>query len=234
MVQSTLTELHGLIATYQMPQSAKEIVLSSKLMVLCGVTAAGKNTISNYLVMHDNFEAVVSHTTREPRDNKGVQERNGKEYWFVNDEQMLLLVKQRAFVEVKAVHGDTCYGTSIAAIQDVLDNKKQPVMEIDIQGALELTQAVPDLRPIFILPPSYDVWMERLGTRGFMSDGEKERRFRSASMEIQTALEHSSFEIVVNHEVEDTARALLNGMAQGPTEQADARKLAEELLDYMR
>jgi guanylate kinase len=232
--QTILTALHGAVASYAMPDEAKSLATSSDLLLLCGVTAAGKNTIASYLIEHANFEAVVSHTTRAPRLNHGILEESGREYWFVNPAQMLELVQKKAFLEVKAVHGDTCYGTSIASVQKAVTDGKRPVMEIDVQGALELTQAIPSLRPIFILPPSYEVWMERLGTRGSISDGEKMRRLRSASMEIQTALDHPSFLLVVNHEVNFTAQELIQGIQPDGRSQHEARELALELMQYLR
>lgn len=227
------TQLHAAVGAYKMPDYAKQII-GSEVTVLCGVTAAGKNTIANYLVSHGNYEHVVSHTTRLPRENHGVLEQNGKEYWFVTPEEMLGLVLAKKFVEVKAIHGETCYGTSIKAVEDVVKAGKHPVMEIDVQGVLELSEAVPSLRPLFIMPPSFEVWMERLGTRGNISDGEKERRLRSASMEIQTALDHPHFILTVNEEVEITAAEIISGIDNSSSTQAEHRKLAQELLDTIR
>jgi guanylate kinase len=233
-LKQTLTQLHGAVAAYVMPENAKQIIGSGEVTVLCGVTAAGKNTISDYLVRHGNYDHVVSHTTRLPRENHGIMEQNGKEYWFVTPEEMLEMVQQKAFIEIKAIHGDTCYGTSIKAVETVIGEGKHPVMEIDVQGVLELIQAVPKLRPLFILPPSYEVWMERLGTRGFISDGERERRLRSASMEIQTALDHPAFLLIANHEVEMTAAEIMKGVDPGFQSQAELRSLAEDLLETIR
>lgn len=232
--QAIITKLHGAVATYKMPENAKSLALSSNLLLLCGITASGKNTIVTYLIEHDNFETVVSHTTRQPRVNHGELEQNGREYWFVNAAEMLTLVEAHAFLEVKAIHGETCYGTSISSLQKAVSDGKRPVMEIDVQGALELTQAIPHLRPVFILPPSYEVWMERLGTRGGISDGDKMRRLRSASMEIQTALDHPAFQMVINHEVHFTAGELMRGISPDSSVQQDARALAQELLQYVR
>ncbi len=229
-----LTALHGAVAAYQMPKHARELIASGQLLVLCGVTASGKNTISNYLVSHGEYKHVISHTTRKPRENHGILEQSGKEYWFVSPEEMLQLVKDKKFIEVKAIHGDTCYGTSIEAVDSVIREGKHPVMEIDVQGVLELTEAVPGLRPLFILPPSFEVWMERLGTRGNISDGERERRLRSASMEIQTALDHPAFILTVNHEVEITAAEIMRGIDTSSYTIAEHRKLAESLLETIR
>lgn len=229
-----LTALHGAVASYKMPDQARELIGSGKLLVLCGVTASGKNTIINKLVNDGHYRLVVSHTTRSPRENHGILEQSGKEYWFVNPKEMLDMINEQKFIEVKAIHGETCYGTSIEAVSSIIRSGDHPVMEIDVQGVIELVDIVPSLQPIFVLPPSYEVWMERLGTRGGMSDGEKSRRLRSASMEIQTALDHRSFVLVVNHEVEQTAAELIRGLDTSPSTQEENRKLAQELLEITR
>ncbi len=232
--KQTVTALHEIVASYQMPDAAKKILGSGEVTVLCGVTASGKNTITNYLLGHGPYAHVVSHTTRMPRENHGILEENGNEYWFVSPEKMLELAQKGAFIEIKAIHGETCYGTSIKAVQQVIDQGKHPIMEIDVQGALELTQAIPTLKPLFILPPSYDVWMERLGTRGFISDGEKERRLHSAIMEIETALAHPAFVLTVNREVELTAAEIMHGVDMSDETQQAHRTLAKELLESIR
>ena len=76
--------------------------------------------------------------------------------------------------------------------------------------------------------------MERLGTRGFLSDGEKERRLRSASMEIQTALDHPAFVLTVNHEVELTAAEIMRGIDTSAGSQEQYRQLAIDLLESIR
>lgn len=185
---SEINLLKQLVDSYFMPKQAKNILTNSDLLVICGVTAAGKNTIVNHLIEFDNYEHVVSHTTRRPRYNHGQLEQNGQDYWFVSDQEMLSLVEKRAFIEIKAVHGDTFYGTSINAVKNVLKHKKHPVLEIDIQGAIELATVANSLNPVFVIPPSYDVWMERLNNRGHMDSHEKSRRLSSAKTELKIAL----------------------------------------------
>ncbi len=230
---STVTQLRGMVSNYKMPDEARALLASSEFLVLCGVTAAGKNTIVNYLVEHDNFEFVVSHTTRKPRENHGVLEQNGKDYWFIDDVAMLDLVQNQQFVEVKAVHGDTFYGTSIMAIRHALTLGKRPTGEIDVQGAVELLEAARDLRPVFVLPPSYDTWMQRLGGRGSLSQGEKDRRFSSARNELELAISHPAFLLLANHAVEESAAEIMNGIVSDQSTQDARRELARELLSYL-
>lgn len=232
--KDVMKKLHVAVAEYKMPQHARELIGSGEVTIFCGVTAAGKNTIINYLLKSGDYQHVISHTTRKPRVNDGVPEENGKQYWFVSPSELLDMVENKEFIEVKAIHGETCYGTSTQAVDIVLDANKHPLMEIDVQGALELTEAVPNLRPLFILPPSFEVWMERMQKRGGLDNEDKRRRFLSATMEIETALDHPAFVLVVNHEVDETAVEIINGIDTSEEAQAERRKLAEELLEKVR
>ena len=226
------TLLRAAVDKYHMPEDAKEIIIKSGFLVLCGVTAAGKNTIVNYLLQHDNFGYVVSHTTRKPRENHGDLEKNGESYWFVDNATMLDLVQKQQFIEVKTVHSDT-YGTSIQSVKNVIDQGKRPIGEIDVQGALELVEAANQLRPVFVLPPSYDIWMERLGGRGSMTQGEKDRRFASAKKELELAINHPAFLLLVNNEVEQSAAEIMRGISSDPGTQEERRQLARDLLEYI-
>ena len=109
----------------------------------------------------------------------------------------------------------------------------KPLLELDIQGINELTQHIPHLEPIFILPPSFEVWMERLGGRDFMSDGEKTRRLHSARIELEEALRNKSFVLIINHEVDDTAHQIMTGVSSYAYDQPHNYQMAQELLEYL-
>jgi len=228
------TVLRHAVDQYDMPTKARELLVTSKLLILCGVTAAGKNTISNYLIDHDNFAYIISHTTRKPRSNHGVVEANGQHYWFVNNEAMLKLVQQQIFVEVKAVHGDTFYGTSIMAIEQALKSGKIPLTEIDIQGALELMRQVSGLRPLFVLPPTFSVWMDRLNSRGAMATDEKNKRLQSAIQELDLAIANAQFLFIINHEVEETVIEIMHGIDDSIATQLSRRLVAKQLLEQLK
>ena len=149
------------------------------------VTAAGKGTLSDKLIEHGEFKSVISHTTRKPRANHGVLEQNGMEYWFVSEEQMLEMINNQELLEIKDIHSGTYYGKSVIELKKIVDTGKRPIFDIDVKGAIEFMKVVPGLKPIFLLPPSYDIWMERLGTRGSMTDIERTKRLVSARQEIQ-------------------------------------------------
>lgn len=216
------------VRDYKMPTAAAELLTGHESLILGGVTAAGKDTILEYIVSTTQWRHVVTHTTRKPRAG----EQNGQNYWFVSQEDMLKLLETQAMIETKAVHGTTVYGTSIAAYQAVIDQGHKPLLRIDIQGILELTNQLPGLKAAFILPPSFEVWMERLENRGRMSHIEKIQRLRSAQMELKEALNSRHFMFVVNREFKVTADEILRGVSDGLTQHRN-RELAEQLIDHV-
>lgn len=213
-----------------MPDRAVELLKVHHPLIIAGVTASGKNAIINYIMQHVDYQHVITHTTRPMRS----KEINGLEHWFVTDRQMMQLLDNGAMIETQPIHGDTVYGTSFAAFEQVINNGHKPMMEMDIQGINELTDHVPHLEPIFILPPSFDVWMERLGGRDFMSDGEKVRRLHSARIELEEALKNKKFILIINHEVDDTAHQIMAGISSYAYDQQHSYAMAQELLEYLR
>ena len=228
------TNILAAVNGYMMPTMAQKILQVVNPLVLCGVTAAGKNRVADELYKKGKFERVVTHTTRKPRSNDGKDEQNGVDYWFVDNAQMLQQVNDGQMVEVQAIHGDTFYGTSVEALHKIARDHKRPVLEPDIQGALSLIKAVPGLSPVFIIPPSFEVWMERLGTRGNISDGDKERRLHSARTELETVLNSRQFLFLINQEASQTALEIIQGVSADANTQHTRRLLAEELLQYVQ
>src|SRR3990167_7928620 len=139
------------VKKYTMPVAAAAFLAENPPLIICSVTASGKNTVANHIIATTDYRETVSHTTRPPRAG----ETNGQHYWFVNEAKMLALVRSGGFVEIKAIHGQTIYGTSINAYKLVLNDGYKPLLVIDVQGVEEISQAVPALRPYFILPPSH-------------------------------------------------------------------------------
>lgn len=210
MPSNTHNQLMDAVANYQMPEVACDLLQNEKPLLLCGITAAGKNTLAEELIAGGGFEAVVSHTTRQPRLNHGAMEQDGKNYFFVADEEMLQMILDEQFVEAKPVH-DKVYGTSIEAYKAPLARGNVPVLDIDVQGAEEFVVAVPSLRPIFLLPPSFRVWQQRLKGRGDLAIEDLKPRVRSAVMEIETILQNPAFQLLVNTDKAQTAEMIRSG-----------------------
>lgn len=218
-------QLFGLVHDYKMPEEARQL-LKQQPLILCGVSAAGKNTIAEELLTKGSYELVVSHTTRQPRENHGMLEENGKDYFFVSEQTMLDLVNRQQFVEVKPVHGNV-YGTSLMALAKPFTEGKTPLLIIDVQGAEELIKAVPTLQASFVLPPDMGVWQKRLHSRGQMHPTDLAHRLKNAEYEIETALNNPNFHLFVNVDKALTAQ-MMHTKEVGRKE--DAIAVAQQLL----
>ncbi len=219
-------QLFKLARNYNIPPDAIELVSQHPPLIISGVTAVGKNTIISYLLERYPYQRTVTHTTRPKRGS----EADGIDYWFVSELQMAELLRRGQMIEAQVIHDLYVYGTSIAEYKRVINTGKMPVADMDVQGILQLSRHVPAIKPIFLLPPSFEVWMQRLGGRGHMSDGEKSRRLNSARQELETALNDHNFIMLVNHQYDVTAREIIDGVTSNPGEQTELRNLAAELL----
>ena len=132
------------------------------LFVVAAPSGAGKSSLVNALLELDSHLAVsVSHTTRAPRG----QERDGREYWFIDTPAFRQMAAQGDFFEWAEVHGNL-YGTSRLAVEQRLAAGVDVVLEIDYQGALQIKQLFSHAVLIFILPPGWDELRQRLTRRG--------------------------------------------------------------------
>lgn len=217
------------IQTYSAPESAHALIASHPSLNIAGPTGAGKGTLVTYLTQTGDYAPVVSDTTRAPRPHNDGYEVNGVSYWFLGEEEAAEKVKAGAYIEVKAVHAKTMYGTSIEAYQKVVNAGRTPVLEIDVQGIEELMSHFEEFEAIFLLPPDFDTWLQRLDGRGRMDQAEKLQRFRSALVEIEALIHNPRFYPVINTEVVDTAHAITTGAYKSPAYYDHALEVAREL-----
>ena len=154
-------------------------------MVLVAPSGAGKTTLAHRLIAaSDRFVFSISATTRAPRGG----EQDGVDYYFVSDDDFEAMIDAGELAEWATVHG-RLYGTPRAALEAAALRGEHVVLDIDVQGARQIRDSVPDARLIFVLPPSVAVLMKRLTGRGTEGAGEVERRLRSALDELQAASE---------------------------------------------
>lgn len=194
--------LAHLIEHYRAPKEAAEVVARTKIALLVGISGAGKDTIKREVLKRPDFGAIVSHTTRPPRYNEGVLEREGAEYHFVSDETAHQMLTAGEFIEAKFVHG-TVYGTSLKSIKEAA-KKGVAIADVDVQGIEEYKAISPDVVAIFIVPPDYQTWVSRLRRRyatkeEFMKEWPKRRA--TAIRELTRALELPYFHCVTNDEL---------------------------------
>jgi guanylate kinase len=139
----------------------------------------------------------ISHTTRAPRG----QEKHGREYYFISNDEFDEMVAAQAFVEWANVHGRK-YGTSKSIIEDRISKGGDVILEIDFQGALQIRKIFTNAVLVFILPPSWEELRSRLERRGEDSSDIIDLRLKNAALEVAQAKE---FDFVIINELFDRA-----------------------------
>ena len=168
------------------------------LFVVAAPSGAGKSSLVKALMELDSrVQPSVSHTTRAPRG----QEKHGREYFFVSQQEFDAMILGSAFVEWANVHGFR-YGTSKKAIEERIAQGADVILEIDFQGALQIKKVFANAVLIFILPPSWEELRSRLERRGEDSPEAVELRMKNAALEVAQARE---FDFVIINELFERA-----------------------------
>jgi len=228
--------LEQTISSYEPTPETIELVRNSNVAVLVGISGAGKDTIKKQLLKKDSFRATVSHTTRAPRLNDGVMEQSGVEYHFISDEKARQMVDAKEFIEVKLVH-TTIYATSTEEIRLAHDEGKIALNDIDVQGVEEYKDLSQDVVAIFVLPPNYTVWRERLMKRYATTDefeAEWPKRRDSAIKELKQALSVSYYHFIINDDLDRSVRIADEIAHQGDLfhrKDDEARLVARDILE---
>ena len=168
------------------------------LIVVSGPSGAGKDTIINEVIKRKNINAwiSISMTSRLPRGN----EENGKEYFFVTKEEFEDNIKKGNFLEYAEYNGNY-YGTPKYKIDEYLNKGIDVILIIEIQGALQIKELIPEALFIFIMPPSMDELKNRLIARGTDSNEKIISRFKTAYQEINEVTKYNY--VVVNDVLEN-------------------------------
>ncbi|AWT41957.1 MULTISPECIES: guanylate kinase [Streptomyces] len=174
-----------------------------RLTVLSGPSGVGKSTVVAHMRKeHPEVWLSVSATTRKPRPG----EQHGVHYFFVTDEEMDKLIANGELLEWAEFAGNR-YGTPRAAVLERLEAGEPVLLEIDLQGARQVRESMPEAQLLFLAPPSWEELVRRLTGRGTESPEVIERRLEAAKTEL--AAEPEFDRTLVNTSVEDVARELL-------------------------
>ncbi|QWC00728.1 guanylate kinase [Mycoplasmatota bacterium] len=170
------------------------------LVVISGPSGVGKGTIRKALfkIPDNNFVYSVSMTTRKPRQG----EVDGVDYFFVSREEFEERIRNNGFLEYAEFVGEY-YGTPIDYIENQMDKGKEVIIEIEVQGALQVRERMPEAIFIFIVPPSKKSLLDRLKIRGTEEESKIQERISKAEREFGLAYKYDY--IVVNDEVENAA-----------------------------
>ena len=172
------------------------------LFILSGPSGVGKDTVLRHALPRlGRIRTSVSVTTRPPRE----QEREGSDYFFVSTDEFVRMLERGDLLEHAAVHG-YLYGTPRAWVLDQLRAGNDVLLEIDVQGAIQVKAAVPEAILIFLAPPSWKELARRLRTRQTENEADISRRLENARQEL-ARVEHYEY-LIINDQVTRAAAML--------------------------
>lgn len=170
--------------------------MKGKLLVVSAPSGAGKTSLCNILLdAHENIKYSVSYTTRDPRPD----EKNGIDYFFVNEAEFKKMIDHEEFIEWAFVHGNY-YGTSKTVIENALDAGQDILLDIDPQGARQLKNKLGYGVYIFIVAPSIDDLEKRLRNRRTETEEKLKLRLENARKEIEHFKDYDY--IIVNDDID--------------------------------
>jgi len=149
------------------------------LLVVSAPSGCGKGTILARILKDEKFYYSVSATTRKPREG----EEDGVNYHFLERQEFEKLISENAFLEY-AEYCDNYYGTLKAPIEEHRNQGKHVILEIEVQGAMQIRKLCPDAKFIFIVPPSLEVVRQRLESRGTEDTETINKRIQQAKEEL--------------------------------------------------
>jgi guanylate kinase len=166
------------------------------VLIVSGPSGSGKSTLVEKILELPGTMLSISCTTRQPRKTEG----DGRWYNFVTESEFQQMVGRGDFLEYAQVFGKNWYGTPRKSIDEALALKKDLVLEIDVQGALQVKHKLPGAVAVFVLPPSRAELENRIRARGQDSEDEIARRLERARQEM---LNYSSYDFaIINDDLE--------------------------------
>jgi guanylate kinase len=157
--------------------------------------------VARLLASDPGLRFSVSYTTRKPRGN----EKPGESYIYISHQEFIERVQRGEFLEHAEVFGNY-YGTNREVLEHARSEGKDLILDIDVQGARQLKEEIPDAVSIFILAPSRDILEQRLRARSEDSEEVIQRRLRCAAEEIRNYRQYDY--VLVNHQVEESVGTL--------------------------
>lgn len=206
-----MIDIEQLIAEYTPNQGGVELLETSEVVLIVGVTGAGKNTIINKMMETGDYHDLVTTVTREPRYNNGVLEQDGVDYHFITEQRAVELLEAGEYVEASLVHG-RIYGVTRDEIARAHNEGKVAVADITVDGVTKYKKISDNVTAIFVVPPSYTEWQRRVRQRyqsesDFLEDWPNRRK--SAIEELEKALASPYYHFVINNELDEAVDACI-------------------------
>lgn len=186
-----------------LPTGVGAATAPAPVTVLAGPTAVGKGTVSAAIrARYPQIWLSVSATTRAPRPG----EVDGVHYRFVGEEEFSRLIEDGQMLEWAVVHGRNKYGTPRGPVEEKVAEGRPVLLEIDLAGARQVRESLPEARFVFLAPPDWDTLVQRLVGRGTEDEEDRERRLATARVEL--AAEDEFDVTIVNDSVDRAADEL--------------------------
>ena len=174
------------------------------LLIVSGLSGAGKGTICSRLMeKYPQYALSISATSRKPR----VGETDGKEYFFISKEEFEDRLEKGLFLE-HAQYVGNYYGTPKDWVEKQLLQERDIILEIELQGAFQVKEKIPEAITIFILPPNMEELKKRLLKRGTETEEEIEKRLKRAEEEMEFVSRYDY--VIVNEDIEKSVEMLHN------------------------
>lgn len=194
------------------------------LIVVSGPSGCGKGTILAEILKNDKFFYSISATTRSPRPG----EAEGVNYYFLTKEKFEDLIQNDGMLEYASYCGNY-YGTPKKPVEDMLAQGKHVILEIEVQGAMEIKKKCPDALFIFILPPSLKELRRRLNKRGTEAEDVIEKRLSEAAGEIKKAYNYDY--AMVNGELSEAVDDLFAIIRAEELNTKNSKNIIDEVLE---
>ena len=175
------------------------------IVILSSPSGAGKTTLVKKIALENNFKISISHTTRKPRTS----EVNGKDYFFISEDEFKKLIKNQEFLEYAKVFNNY-YGTTRTPVIEKLNKGQNVIFDIDWQGADQIKNKNLDYKLItfFILPPSKEILYERLSNREMKDKLIVEERMRQFERDVLHWINYDY--VVINDDLQDCYKKINN------------------------
>lgn len=225
---------------YSPSEQVRKLVKKAKILFIVGPSGAGKNTVIEELSKDSRFHDIVTATTRPPRENIGVMEKDGEVYHFVTIEEFEEMIKNRELVEYAFVHNQNYYGTPASEFEKCLNENKIAIADIEVSGVKAFLKLNPKTKTIFLLPPDLNTLLNRVYKRdqNKIDKEDLKHRLQTSINEYDTALKSHNYIFVVNDDLNIAIEKINNILKGNVPSQVDEIKLIAELKkqikDYLK
>lgn len=226
-------EFELVLKNYRPSDESIAVLNQFPVLFLVGPSGCGRNTLIEHLVETGKFYFVRSDTTRPRRMQGDRLEHDGEFYWHISEETFLDGLKRGDYLEAAIIHEQQVSGSNSAQYKVAASQNKIATTDIEgIFGPPVFREYSQSAKFIFLVPPSFEIWIDRLNRRGAMEKSELKRRLISAQKEINAALSREYYHFVVSREIQHSVESAVSIMNNNDSLDSEehAKSIAIQLL----